>query len=135
MLKLFSDKPKILVQPDEFTDECIYGVPKKHPMSTIEYAITCHGAAAMVENSICFDLPVDMALKHWWNHRACVMLVQPNLCVRDRHHIEFSNIGKDRDIEKENGKLKRFLRNVRFQIRFNLSSILHRYLQPKKPCW
>jgi GR25 family glycosyltransferase involved in LPS biosynthesis len=134
MLKLFSDKPNILVRPDEPTDGYVFGVPEKHPMSTIAYAVTRQAVAAIAKNSIPFDLPVDLALKHWWNHQACVKLVQPNLCVLDSNHMEFSSIGKHRNIEKENVILKLFLRNIHCQLRFNLASFLRRDQQPMKPC-
>jgi glycosyl transferase family 25 len=135
MLKLFSDKPKTPAQTRDLSDGYVYGVPKKHPMSTIAYVITRQAAAAMAENSLPFSLPIDMALKQWWKHEACIKLVQPNLCNPEDLHKASSNIEKYRKIVAKSGVLLHFTRNAKYQLQFKLASFRHRGQQPMKPRW
>ena len=135
MLKLFSQKPKTLVQSRALSDGYAYGVPNKHPYSTIAYAITQKAAAAMAKNYIPFSLPIDMDLKHWWNHEACIKLVQPNLCNPETSHRTSSSIEKDRNIARTGGALQHFVQNALYQLQFKTASFRHRGKQPLKPRW
>lgn len=135
MLKLFSGKPKTLIQSSDLFDNYTYGVPKKHPHSTIAYAITRQTAAAMAKNSLPFSLPIDMALKHWWNHEACIKLVQPNLCNPETSHLTTSAIEKDRKIARASGTLWHFIHNALYQLQFKMASFRHKGKQPLEPRW
>ena len=87
-------------------------------MSTIAYAITRPAAANLSKMSIPFRRPVDLFIKHWWEHGACVKLVMPSPVDRRHDHLASSEIDPSRKDLSVSEPLSRFIKNTLYQFAF-----------------
>lgn len=135
ILKLYSDKTKNLFDREFLGSKYCYGVARILPMSTIGYAITKPAAAYMAERACRFSLPVDMDMKQWWNHQACVKIVQPSLCQPSEALQTSSEINQDRERLWAGGDVSRFVRNMRYQSATKWAVFRHSHMQRRRASW
>ncbi len=135
ILKLYSDKTKNLFDREFLGCGYYYGVARILPMSTIGYAITKPAAAYMAERASRFSLPVDMDMKQWWNHEACVKIVQPPICQPSEALQTSSEINQDRERLWAGGDIRRFIRNTRYQCATKLAVFRNSHMQRRRATW
>lgn len=93
---------------------------------TTGYVIGPEAAAAMLAARKRFFRPVDIDLKHVWEHGVPIYGVDPPL-VRERGDLD-SIIGPDRSAAKSSHHLVRLAANTRYQLRFHLNRLRHSVL-------
>ena len=132
ILKFYSNKPKRLLAASSLAGRYRIGVPRVLPMSTVAYAITRPAAAALAGCCPPFRRPVDLYLKHWWEHGGCVKLVMPAPVGRRHDHLETSAI---RPAPASGALLSRFVRNILYQLAFKLNTARHAARRPMHARW
>lgn len=132
VLKLYSNKHKRLFEPTSSVGQHRIGVPGVIPMSTVAYAITREAAANLYRTSFPFTRPVDLFLKHWWEHGACIKLVVPPPVGRREDHLETSEI---RHGQTKGGPVSRFVRNTLYQLAFKINSARHASQRTRHRRW
>lgn len=135
MLKLYSDKTKTLRHVEFLASGERLGVPRIIPMSTLAYAITRPAAAHLAQCSIPFGRPVDLYIKHWWEHGCSVKLVQPSPVWRQASHLATSGIDGSRTAAKRANPAARFLRNIAYQLALEIRTELNRASRPMTRQW
>lgn len=138
MLKLFSERPRILKASTPLTAHYRVGTPYILPMSTLAYAITREAARGMTEAVVPFGRPIDIDLKHWWEHDAMIKLVMPSPFWRRDDYLQSSEIDEARrqlDDETETTRPARALRNLVYQFKFHAQSARHFRRRRDDPKW
>lgn len=103
------------------------------PACTAGYIIGPRAAAQLLDARQHFFRPIDIDLKHYWEHRVPILGTIPAL-VKQRLSKSESQIESNRVKVKPRSKLRRLILNVQYQanFRFNLW-IRHRHTQPAVP--
>lgn len=135
ILKLFSDKPKPLTNPASLTSRYRYGTPHIIPMSTIAYAITRPAARELARKSLPLGRPVDLFIKHWWEHGSCVKLVQPSPASQQANHSLSSAIEPHRTPTGRQNRVARFVRNTLYQLLFRYRTWVYAARRPNSRRW
>ena len=135
ILKLYSDKAKPLADAVALPSGYSYGVPAIVPMSTAAYAITRPAARELARTSVPFGRPVDLFIKHWWEHGSCVKLVQPSPVSRRADHISSSEIEPHRNQTSRPNLLARFVRNGLYQLLFKHRTHVNAARRPTGRRW
>ncbi len=128
MLKLFSEKPRALKAATPMAAHYRVGTPYILPMSTLAYAITREAAKGLAEALVPIGRPIDIDLKHWWEHDAMIKLVMPSPFWRRDDYLESSEIDEARrqlDDETKTTPPARALRNLVYQFKFHARSARH----------
>ncbi|MCY6383475.1 glycosyltransferase family 25 protein [Hoeflea prorocentri] len=115
LVRLYSHKALSLERIEPM--ECGYsiGLSRKIPMSTIGYAISRPAADFLSRAMVPFSLPVDSALKQWWDHGLCTKVVAPSLCEPRKDTATASTLDASRANNKPKSLVDRFVLNLRYQ--------------------
>jgi glycosyl transferase family 25 len=88
-------------------------LPRRLPSLTTGYLLGRNAAAALLAREGKISRPIDIDLKHYWEHRVPILVVQPQL-VSSRPGIE-SSIEVSRAAAKPGVLWHRLSRNLRYQ--------------------
>ncbi|MCF3639147.1 glycosyltransferase family 25 protein [Rhizobium sp. TRM95111] len=135
MLKLFTNKPRTMGDAVLLDAVHCLGTPDILPPTTLAYAITRPAAAALARRSMPFSRPIDLYLKHWWEHGAAIKLVQPSIVVPRDEHLASSAIERARRNATDANPVARFLRNAAYQLSFRVSSSLYASSRATEARW
>ncbi|TIL64244.1 glycosyltransferase family 25 protein [Mesorhizobium sp.] len=135
ILKLYSNKVKTLGDAVTLPNGYSYGTPKIIPMSTAAYAITRPAARELARASVPFGRPVDLFIKHWWEHGSCVKLVQPSPMSRRVDHLSSSEIEAGRGQSCLQNFWTRFVRNSLYQLQFRHRTHVNAARRPPGRRW
>ena len=135
ILKLYSNKVKTLGDAVTLPNGYSYGIPRIIPMSTAAYAITRPAARELAKASVPFGRPIDLFIKHWWEHGSCVKLVQPSPVSRRVDHLSSSEIEAGRGQSCHQNLLTRFVRNSLYQLQFRHRTRIHAAHRPPDRRW
>lgn len=94
------------------------------PARTTGYIIGSDAARALLKSSERFFRPIDLDLKHYWEHQVPIYLLKPAL-VSEREHGG-SLLSKGRKSSKSTSKLTRFWRNLKYQTAFRCGVLMNR---------
>lgn len=135
MLKLHVNKPRASVGAEMTRGPHVIGTPTVLPSMTIAYAITRPAARMLAER--CFPLrrPLDLYLKHWWEHNAAIKVIQPSLVSPCEEHIATSSIDAIRAEGKQMNHVSRFLRNLAYQAAFRFNMTVRAQSRPVDASW
>jgi glycosyl transferase, family 25 len=131
MLKLYSNKKKHLKQPVTLLDDYRVGNVDKLPMSTLSYAITKPAAECLANSTIPFRRPIDLFVKHWWEHGLCVKVMMPPPVQRRSDHRATSEIEFVRRNMPQNNLLSRFYKNALYHLAFKVGEVWNAGAQPR----
>lgn len=126
MLKLFSSRRRALLDPQGLIGPFQVGVPNIIPMSTIGYAITRECAGRLRRKLVPFARPIDMDLKHWWEHGECIKLIEPSPLAERNGHRASSHIHQSRRRQRGVLSISRLVRHVQYHLRFRTNAMRHR---------
>lgn len=87
------------------------------PPLTVGYVLTRDAARRLTSGSRRFARPVDIDLKHWWEHGVDILVVEPSVVATPNRFL--STIEAGRKAAGRGGPLRRLLRNLRYQTRFH----------------
>lgn len=97
--------------------------PAVLPNGTVGYALSRQGAAKLLRRAECLFRPLDIDLKHWWEHDLRVLVVNPPVIRCALSNAAASTIEPQRQKAKRN-PVARFVLNARYQARFRLALYL-----------
>ena len=100
--------------------------PAVLPGGTVGYAISLRGADRLLSRAGRFFRPLDIDIKHWWEHDLCVLVANPAVLRLARFDAETSTIEPERQRAKRN-HLSRLVLNARYQLRFRLNLYVRQF--------
>ena len=135
ILRLYADRPVQLVDDLPLSEGYRYGVSRWQPMTCVAYAITRRAARELAELAVPFGMPIDMDFRHWWRFGACLKQVVPSPFYPGSDHLSSSEIAAGRIDHRSDATFTRFVRNTRYQLKFQLSRFRHMGRIPRQPTW
>ena len=114
LLRLYSNKPKPIMQPRPLGTKHAIGSVEKIPMSTIAYAVTRSAARHLADISIPFYLPVDADLKRWWANRLCTKIIDPPVAWPRNADPAPSTLHQGRNAQRGHNLMIRMINNLRY---------------------
>lgn len=87
---------------------------RRLPAFTTGYLLGRNAAAVLLARAAAVSRPIDMDLKHYWEHRVPILLARPQL-VSVRPDVE-SSLAASRLAVKPAGAWRRLARNLRYQL-------------------
>jgi glycosyl transferase family 25 len=115
MVRLFCPKPIPAEDIRPLGERHSMVLSRKLPMSTIAYAVNRQAAGHLARTMAPFNLPVDMALKFWWEHGLCTRIVIPSACAPRTDPFSASTLDSHRQSHNRMGFAHRFATNMRYQ--------------------
>ena len=131
MLKLYSNKAKDLTEPATLVGNYRVGNSEKLPMATLAYAITRPAASRLANLAIPIRRPVDLFLKHWWEHGLCIKVMMPPPVRRRSDHLATSEIDSVRKKMARGNLFSRFYKNTLYQLAFEAKTALNSRWRPR----
>ena len=131
MLKLYSNKAKTLTESAPLIGNYRVGNSKKLPMATLAYAITKPAAGRLANMAIPIGRPVDLFLKHWWEHSLCIKVMMPPPVQRRSDHLATSEIDPVRNKMARGNIFSRFYKNTLYQLAFEAKTALNSRWRPR----
>lgn len=92
---------------------------------TVGYVIGAEAARQMILTRQQFGRPIDIDIKHLWEHGVSVLGVEPHL-IRETSSIKGSDIHESRRASKNKNALLRFMKNILYQMRYRSQRWIHR---------
>ena len=117
LVKLFTNRPPGGRVVGEAGALCLRQ-PSTLPGGTVGYAISRQGAEKLLRRAGRFFRPLDIDLKHWWEHDLRILVIHPSVIRFARPDAEASTIEPERRNSRRGGHLSRFLLNARYQVSF-----------------
>jgi glycosyl transferase family 25 len=104
--------------------------PIIQPPRTTGYVVGREAARRLLVARERFFRPVDIDLKHFWEHRVPILVLAPAIIPHDEHPNAPSSLAEGREGVKPSGKFARLAANVAYQIQFRAGLMRYRREAP-----
>jgi glycosyl transferase family 25 len=100
--------------------------PLVEPPRTTGYIVGREAARRLFSARERFFRPVDIDLKHLWEHRVPILVLTPAIIPHEAHPNAPSSLAAGRELVKPGGKLARLAANVAYQFEFRVGLARYR---------